>query len=72
VPTRHLLLDRGMMGDGVIDFRPIRRAIEAAGYTGPQAVEILSEEWWKRPGDEVLRICAERYEALCRVDSDSN
>src|SRR6185312_4490543 len=34
VPTRHMLLDRGMMGDGVIDFRPIRRAIEAAGYTG--------------------------------------
>jgi sugar phosphate isomerase/epimerase len=68
VPTRHLLLDRGMMGDGVIDFRPIRRAIEAAGYTGPQAVEILSEEWWKRPGDEVLRICIERYNALCRVD----
>ncbi len=35
VPTRHLLLDRGMMGDGVIDFRPIRRAIEAAGYHRP-------------------------------------
>jgi sugar phosphate isomerase/epimerase len=47
VPTRHMLLDRGMMGDGVIDFRPIRRAIEAAGYTGPQAVEILSETWWR-------------------------
>jgi len=72
VPTRHLLLDRGMMGDGVVDFRPIRRAIEAAGYTGPQAVEILSEEWWKRPGEEVLRICVERYNALCRVDGGSN
>jgi sugar phosphate isomerase/epimerase len=68
VPTRHLLLDRGMMGDGVIDFLPIRRAIEAAGYTGPQAVEILSEDWWRRPGDDVLRTCVERYEALCRVD----
>jgi sugar phosphate isomerase/epimerase len=65
VPTRHMLLDRGMMGDGVIDFRPIRRAIEAAGYTGPQAVEILSEAWWQRPGDEVLRTCVERYNALC-------
>jgi sugar phosphate isomerase/epimerase len=67
VPTRHMLLDRGMMGDGVIDFRPIRRAIETAGYTGPQAVEILSEEWWKRPGEEVLRTCIERYTTLCRV-----
>jgi sugar phosphate isomerase/epimerase len=69
VPTRHMLLDRGMMGDGVIDFRPIRRAIEAAGYGGPQAVEILSEEWWKRPGDEVLKRCVERYKALCRLDA---
>jgi sugar phosphate isomerase/epimerase len=69
VPTRHLLLDRGMMGDGVIDFRPIRRGIEAAGYTGPQAVEILSETWWKRPGEEVLRTSVARYETLCRLDT---
>jgi sugar phosphate isomerase/epimerase len=69
VPTRHMLLDRGMMGDGVIEFRPIRRAIEAAGYQGPQAVEILSElNWWTRPGDEVLRTAVERYDALCRVE----
>ena len=68
VPTRHMLLDRGMMGDGVIDFRPIRRAIEAAGYTGPQAVEILSETWWRRPGDEVLQTCVARYEGLCQAD----
>jgi sugar phosphate isomerase/epimerase len=67
VPTRHMLLDRGMMGDGVIDFRPIRRVIEAAGYRGPQAVEILSETWWTRPGDEVLRTCIERYNEICRA-----
>ena len=36
VPTRDLLLDRGMMGDGVIDLRSIRAAIEKAGYDGPQ------------------------------------
>src|SRR5262249_42042491 len=68
VPTRPLLLDRGMMGDGVIDFRPSRRAVEAAGCAGAQAVAILAEEWWKRPGEEVLRICVERYNALCRLD----
>jgi sugar phosphate isomerase/epimerase len=66
VPTRHMLLDRGMMGDGVIDFRPIRRAIEAAGYNGPQEVEVLSETWWQRPGDEVLKTCIARYNDLCR------
>jgi sugar phosphate isomerase/epimerase len=67
VPTRDLLLDRGMMGDGVIDFPRIRRWIEAAGYNGPQEVEIFSAaDWWKRPGDEVLRTCIERYNTVCR------
>ena len=66
VPTRDLLLDRGMMGDGVIDLRAIRAWIEAAGYHGPQEVEIFSaDDWWKRPGDEVLRTCIERYNAVC-------
>jgi sugar phosphate isomerase/epimerase len=68
VPTRDLLNDRGMMGDGVIDLRGIRRAIEAAGYNGPQAVEIFStEDWWTRPGEEVLATCRERFEAVCRA-----
>jgi sugar phosphate isomerase/epimerase len=66
VPTRDLLNDRGMMGDGVIDFRTIRAWIEAAGYSGPQEVEIFSAaDWWTRPGDEVLRICIERYNQVC-------
>ncbi len=66
VPTRDLLLDRGMMGDGVIDLPGIRRMIEAAGYSGPQEVEIFSAEtWWKRPGDEVLRTCVERFGTVC-------
>jgi sugar phosphate isomerase/epimerase len=34
VPTQHLLLDRGMMGDGVIDIRAARQAVEALGYQG--------------------------------------
>jgi sugar phosphate isomerase/epimerase len=67
VPTRDLLLDRGMMGDGVIDLRGIRRAIEAAGYHGPQEVEIFSSaDWWQRPGDEVLATCLSRYETVCQ------
>jgi sugar phosphate isomerase/epimerase len=66
VPTRDMLLDRGMMGDGVIDLSGIRRMIEAAGYHGPQEVEIFSKEnWWLRPGDETLATCVERYESVC-------
>ena len=67
VPTRDLLLDRGMMGDGVIDLKGFRRMIEAAGFHGPQEVEIFSAGgWWKRPGEEVLKTCIERYNKFCR------
>jgi len=66
VPTADMLLDRGMMGDGVIDLKGIRAMIEAAGYHGPQEVEIFSRDnWWKRPGDEVVRTCVERFETVC-------
>ena len=65
VPTRDLVNDRGMMGDGVIDLPRIRGWVEAAGYTGFQEVEIFSElDWWQRNPDEVLRICNERL-AYC-------
>jgi sugar phosphate isomerase/epimerase len=60
-PTRDLVSDRGMMGDGVINLPLIRRWIEKAGYAGFQEVEIFSElDWWKRDPDEVLRTCKER------------
>jgi sugar phosphate isomerase/epimerase len=66
VPTTDMLLDRGMMGDGVIDLTGIRAMIEDAGYHGPQEVEIFSRDnWWKRPGDEVVRTCVERFNAVC-------
>jgi sugar phosphate isomerase/epimerase len=66
VPTRDLLNDRGMMGDGVIDLKAIRAEIEKAGYSGPQEVEIFSaENWWKRPGEEVVATCIERFKAVC-------
>ena len=64
VPTRDLLNDRGMMGDGVIDLPKIRSWVEAAGYTGFHEVEIFSEQnWWKRDPDEVLKTAIERFRA---------
>jgi sugar phosphate isomerase/epimerase len=42
VPTRDLLNDRGMMGDGVIDIPRIRSWVEHAGYAGFHEVEIFS------------------------------
>ena len=62
VPTRDLLNDRGMMGDGVIEIPRIRAWMEAAGFTGYSEVEIFStEHWWKRPADEVVATCIARH-----------
>lgn len=65
VPLPHPLNGRGMMGDGVIELRRMRAAVEAAGYNGPIEVEIFNEDLWSRPGDEVLALMKERY--LARV-----
>lgn len=66
VPTADLLLDRGMMGDGVIDIAGLRTAVEAEGYAGFHEVEIFSAgNWWKRPPEEVLEICKQRHVACC-------
>lgn len=64
--TRDVLLDRGMMGDGVADIRAIRAATEAAGYSGPCEVEIFSaENWWRRDPDDVLDVIVERARTVC-------
>ncbi|MER9335789.1 sugar phosphate isomerase/epimerase [Mesorhizobium sp. M0293] len=64
--TRDVLLDRGMMGDGVADLRAIRAGVEGAGYAGPCEVEIFSaNNWWKRDPGEVLDVMIERFHSLC-------
>ena len=66
VPTTDLALDRGMMGDGVIDIPRIRTAMEASGFSGFHEVEIFSaRNWWRRDPDEVLEICKERHRTHC-------
>jgi sugar phosphate isomerase/epimerase len=60
-PTTDLLNDRGMMGDGVIDIRQARGWMEAEGFDGFCEVEIFSNTWWQRSGDEILNTCVERH-----------
>ncbi len=60
--TKDVRLDRGMMGDGVIDIPKIRQLVEATGYKGYREVEIFSSRnWWQRDPDEVIEIVKERY-----------
>lgn len=64
--TREPLLDRGMMGDGVVELRKLRAMVEAAGYDGLIEVEIFSRDrWWKEDPDTVLRTCRERLQTVC-------
>src|SRR5882757_63860 len=64
VPTRDILNDRGMMGDGVIDIRSLRSAVEAQGFAGYSEIEIFSNAWWGRPIDEVLTTCIARHRTV--------
>lgn len=66
VPTRDMLTDRGMMGDGVIDIPALRASVEVQGFAGLNEVEIFSAlNWWRRDPDEVLRIVIERAATCC-------
>jgi sugar phosphate isomerase/epimerase len=64
VPTTDILNDRGMMGDGVIDIRAMRAAVEAQGFCGYSEIEIFSNAWWGRPMEEVLETCIERHRTV--------
>lgn len=61
VPLPDVLNGRGMMGDGVIELRRLRTAVDAAGYHGPIEVEIFNQALWNMPGDELLALMCKRY-----------
>lgn len=64
--TNHMLLDRGMMGDGVADLKAIRAGVEQAGYQGLCEVEIFSaDNWWKRDPADVLDVIVDRFRKFC-------
>ena len=64
VPTRDLLNDRGMMGDGIIELKKVRGWVEAAGYAGFAEVEIFSNQLWALSADDVLDTCVARYQSM--------
>ena len=64
VPTRDILNDRGMMGDGVIDIKSVRSAVEAQGFIGYSEIEIFSNTWWDKPMDQVLQSCIGRHRSV--------
>ncbi len=60
-PTEHLLLDRGLMGEGCIPLRRIRTWVEAAGFDGYREVEIFSESYWREDQHDFLEKIKHAY-----------
>ncbi|MGJ8697427.1 MAG: sugar phosphate isomerase/epimerase family protein [Verrucomicrobiaceae bacterium] len=62
----HILLDRGIMGEGCVALRDIDRMMGAAGFEGRKEVEIFSAKWWERDQDEFLDTILEAYDNIYR------
>jgi sugar phosphate isomerase/epimerase len=59
-----VLLGRGHLGDGVIDFGSITELVLAAGYTGFVEVEILNQAIWDAPAPETAATVTRRFAEL--------
>ena len=64
MPTKDILNDRGMMGDGVIDIKSVRAAVEAQGFAGYSEIEIFSNDWWTSRWMRFLKTCIERHRTV--------
>ncbi len=61
MPNKVPLMPRTIMGDGVIELRRMKSAVDEAGYAGPIEVEIFSQTYWDMPGETVLNLMKTRY-----------
>ncbi|MEZ4632158.1 MAG: sugar phosphate isomerase/epimerase family protein [Deinococcales bacterium] len=64
-PLPDTLKGRGMMGDGHIDIRRLRLAVEAVGYHGPIECEIFNQALWDSDVDEVIDLMKQRFMEVC-------
>ncbi|MBI1290616.1 TIM barrel protein [bacterium] len=65
VPTRDMLNDRALMGDGCINIREIRGWVEEAGFTGFIEAEIFSTENWQLDQRDYLAKIKKAYLEHC-------
>jgi len=61
IPTRNLLTDRAMMGDGCIQINEIRGWVEKAGFKGFIEVEIFSDDLWAMDQERLLKRIKNAY-----------
>ncbi|HZJ21485.1 MAG TPA: sugar phosphate isomerase/epimerase family protein [Pricia sp.] len=61
VPTKDMLLDRGLMGEGCIPLERIKKWVLDAGFEGYHEVEIFSERFWKLNQKDFLDTIVKNY-----------
>ena len=59
-----VLLGRGHVGDGAIDFPAIAAAVNSAGYTGYVEVEIFNQRIWDSPADATAATVRDRFASV--------
>jgi len=63
-----VMLQRGMLGDGCIDFVHLNAMVDAAGYLGAREVEIFNRALWEGDGEAAVATIVERYCAIVGSD----
>jgi sugar phosphate isomerase/epimerase len=58
-----VLLGRALPGEGCVELRRFREAVDATGYSGPIEVEVFHEDLWAQPGADVLASALAGFEA---------
>jgi sugar phosphate isomerase/epimerase len=61
---RDMLLGRGHLGDGSINFRPISAQVLAAGFDGFIEVEIMNQDVWDAPASQTAATVKARFAEL--------
>jgi sugar phosphate isomerase/epimerase len=62
LPTKDILLDRGLMGEGCIPLKQIRSWVKATGFNGFNEVEIFSTKYWNENQSDFLKKIIKAYE----------
>lgn len=61
VNTTDMLNDRGLMGDGCINIKEIRKWVEEAGFNGYNEVEVFSTKYWSENQRDYLEKIKSAY-----------
>ena len=60
-----MLQDRGLMGEGIINLKRMKKLVEDAGFNGYEEVEIFSKKYWAQDQDEFLNKIIAAYDEHC-------